>query len=246
MGLSALNTANTTQGVISLCVATPTGKETTKEFKRVDLYSLDALMQLMNSKAITAGLFLNGYRNSNHLKAMGNVILLDVDDAAKIEDKYNYKVIEDALKDKNISFVSVPSQSGDLNRYKRHIAVILSDRLNHTAKSFKSFVEHFLNDVGIDKTLLDLNATKDRVRHFAPAAINPNFRNYDELSYCYEGNAYQVPKQYHPNQSSDDEFVSIDKDVMIEFSDGMKLPFELCKSIVSIGKKKRVLLPRSR
>jgi len=147
---------------ITLSSADPKEKSTTYGFNKKEVYSLEKLQNILNAKAVSNGLYLNGHRNQNYLKAMGNIYILDFDIEPLENMKAYYLTVEEILKEKNIAFVSVPSKSANEFPYKRHIVIILSECITHIKENYIAFENKLLSDLSIDKNQIDENILKMR------------------------------------------------------------------------------------
>ncbi len=235
---------------ILLSTAEPEEQNTTFGYGMVQLSSPDELMHIMNRKAVATGIYLNGHRSGSHLKAMGNVYLVDIDTAPATGDAPYYQAIEAKLRSLNISFVSVPSRNANEYPYKRHIAIILDGNLPKQEDSFIEAANHILKTIGIDAVRINKETTGndsdnidkavafDRVRFLAPAGINKDFTNYGDLSHAYDGEALKLPdhlKTVYAGTVNDD---SITTSQMIQFVDGTTISIYNAKKITPKGTKR--------
>jgi len=226
---------------IKLSTAVSENKATTNGYKIVELQTLQELLHTMNREAVASGLFSNGHREGNHLRAMGNVYFIDIDTAPSTDENPYYQIIEDKLRQLNISFVSVPSKSANQYSYKRHIAVILSHSTPVSKKAFKQTAEYILSSIGVDVEKIDKRVAFNNISFLAPASINKHFRNYDEVSNLYEGNPLVIP-----HHNAEDKIIkeNIASNAMIHFSDGSILSAYQAKKIIGAGDKKSCYCPK--
>lgn len=197
-------------------------KETTFDFKKTELTSLSALMDIMNNNAVSSGLFFDGHRNKKHMKAMGNIYFIDIDSEPKEGEKPYYLEIENKLRELNISFVSVPSKSADKYPYKRHIAVVLKNHLPVKNDEYIKAVNEILNKIGIDLNKIDSRVKENQYSFLAPCIINKNFKNYNDKSYFYNGNPLELDET-QDIQLEESHIVnkeSIQPNISLRFSDG--------------------------
>ena len=208
-------------------------------FSMTEMQTLDELLHIMNTKAVSSGLYLNGHRHKNFLKSCGNVYFIDIDVAPSTNETPYYKTVENILKAKNVSFVSVPSQSANKYPYKRHIAIILAYFLPTSTKDFKAASHYILNELGIDVTKIDNAVANDVTRQLAPAAINENFANIYEVSNYYEGNPFMLPSEYQAKYTTQNEHDStFNTNTKVTFSDGTTVSAYDAKKLVSVGDKR--------
>ncbi|MFK5936820.1 MAG: hypothetical protein QM497_00340, partial [Sulfurimonas sp.] len=230
---------NCSTNSILLSTTTTADKKSVYGFEVTELASLDELMRVMNTKAVSSGLYLNGHRHQNFLKACGNVYFIDIDVAPADDEVPYYQIIEQKLKDKNVSFVSVPSQSSNAYPYKRHIAIILDGCLPTSTKAFK-LTSHFILDyLGIDISKIDEAVANDVTRQLAPASINHSFANIDEVSNYYESEPLSLPSEYKAKYTTQNEHSNdITTNDMITFADGTTVLIYDAKKLVSAGTNK--------
>lgn len=214
-------------------------KETTFNFKKIEIKSLNELMEIMNNYAISNGLFLNGHRHSRNIKAMGNILFIDIDNEPNLNQKPYYLDIEYKLKRLNISFVSVPSKNADKYTYKRHIAIILNNNLPLIKKEYLRAVYEIINKIGIDLNKIDIKVQENQISFLAPCTINKNFKNYKKESYFYNGVPLQIRKNKEQRQEENNIYTKnfINPNTLISFSDG---------SILSTQQAKILILPRTK
>ncbi len=205
--------------MITISISDHTGdKETTFGFTKVSISSLQGVKKMMNTKAVSNGLFLNGHRNTKNLKGMGNVLFIDIDQEPKENEKPYYKEIEDILKNNDISFVSVPSKSANKYTYKRHIAIILSNYLPTEKEAYLRITNKILIDLTIDIEKLDKNVSHNLISFLAPCCITEEFTNYDEVSTVYNAKPFEIEAQ-----KKEDKLIFknvIDFDTKIDFASG--------------------------
>jgi hypothetical protein len=228
---------------ILLSTASSSNKATTNGYKIVELQTLQKLLHTMNREAVASGLFSNGHREGNHLRAMGNVYFIDIDTAPSINEKPYYQIIEDKLRQLNISFVSVPSKSADQYIYKRHIAVILSNITPTSKKAFKQTAEHILSSIGVDVEKIDKRVAFNNIAFLAPASINQNFLNYDDLSTYYEGEALKIPQYLKVVDNESTVTSDITTNQMIKFCDGSMVTVHEAKKIIGVSENKSCYCP---
>jgi len=229
---------------ILLSTAKSSNKATTNGYEVTEIVTLQQLMQVMNRKAVAIGLFSNGHRHGNYLKSMANVYFVDIDIAPATDETSYYQTIEAKLKALNISFVSVPSKSADQYPYKRHIAIILDSYLPTGKKAFNEAAHYILDTVGIDVAKIDNRVAFNNVSFLAPASINKNFTNYDDVSNFYNGEALSIPEHL---KAVHDEVTAINSDIdstqLIKFSDGSMVTIFEAKKIIGIGENKSCYCP---
>ncbi len=229
---------------ITLSSAKPVEKSTTYGFNKTEVYSLEELQNILNTKAVSNGLYLSGHRNQNYLKAMGNIYILDFDIEPLKNMKAYYLKVEEILKEKEIAFVSVPSKSASEFPYKRHIVIILSECITHIKDKYSEFEQQLLSDIGIDITQIDQKLMKNRTSHIAPASINKLFTDYNSKSNYYCGIPYQVNKKYFFKNKKLEEIVNIDRESFIDFADGSRNNIEDTIKILPKGSKKSCYCPK--
>ncbi|WP_418641303.1 hypothetical protein [Sulfurimonas sp. ST-27] len=230
---------NCSTNSILLSTTIAANKKSVYGFEVTELASLDELIRVMNTKAVSSGLYLNGHRHQNFLKACGNVYFIDIDVAPVANEVPYYKTIEQKLKDKNVSFVSVPSQSANAYPYKRHIAIILNGCLPTSTKAFKLASLFILDYLCIDISKIDEAVANDVTRQLAPANINHNFTNIDEMSNYYESEPLSLPSEYKAKYTTQNEHSSdISTNSMITFADGTTVSIYDAKKLVSAGSNK--------
>ena len=240
--MSAIQTFNHS---IVLSIAEANAKQTTSGYRVVEVYSLYELMELMNRYAVAAGLFMNGYRHSRNFRSSGNLLLIDIDTAELQNDMLYYEYIEQKLRENKVSFVSVPSQSANVNPYKRHIAIILDHPLPTDTQAYREGVEFILQSLNIDIKKVDKSVLRNAVSNFAPAAINKKFENYADLSYVFEAQAYNVPTAYRVQKKITHNNEGISTNQLIHFSDGSINSVYDAKKIMIPGSKKLCYCPNS-
>jgi len=224
---------------ITLSTAVSDNKKTTHGYQIVELNTLQKLQHIMNREAVASGLFSGGYRNDKYLRAMGNVYFIDIDTEPSANEEPYYQTIEAKLKALNVSFVSVPSKSADLYPYKRHIAVILDNSLPTSKKRFMEVSQNILDVIGIDVSRIDKRVVFNNIAFLAPASINKNFTNYDELSQVYEGVQLCIPAE--PKKESQPKNTLCNR--LIRFSDGSTLTTYQAKKLIGIGENKSCYCP---
>lgn len=225
--------------------ANPTQKVTTFNYSKIEIYTLAELLKILNSKAVSNGLFLNGHRNQNYLKGMGNIYFLDFDKEPLLNQEPYYLAVEKKLKNMHIAYVSVPSKSADKLTYKRHIAIILSDCITHTKNEYLEFESQILSDLEIDLSQTDDKIMKNRTSHIAPACINQGFKDFDLKSSIYYGNPYVVDTKYifdFKNNRKDG--LTVAKTTLINFTDSIQISIEDAKKIIPKGSKKSCYCPK--
>lgn len=229
---------------IILSTAVSDNKATTHGFKVTELILLRQLQRTMNREAVASGLFSNGHRHHNHLRAMGNIYFIDIDTPPYENEAPYYQTIEAKLKTLNISFVSVPSKSADKYPYKRHIAIVLDSHLPTGKKAYKETAQYILNAVGIDLNKIDNRVAFNTVAFLAPASINKNFSNYDEVSSLNFANPLAIPKHL---QSHTDKLTTAHNDIksnhLVKFADGSILSAYDAKKLISKGDSKLCYCP---
>jgi len=229
---------------IILSTAVSDNKATTHGFKITEPILLRQLQRTMNREAVASGLFSNGHRHHNHLRAMGNIYFIDIDTEPSANEELYYQTIEAKLKALNISFVSVPSKSADKYPYKRHIAVILDSYLPTSKKAYKETAQYILNTAGIDLNKIDMRVAFNNVAFLAPASINKNFSNYDEVSSLNFAKPLAIPKHL---QSHTDKLTTDHNDIksnhLVKFADGSTLSAYDAKKIISKGDGKSCYCP---
>ena len=220
-------------------------KETTFNFKKIEISSLDELMKIMNNYAISNGLFLNGHRHSRNIKAMGNIFFIDIDNQPSLNQKPYYLEIENKLKNLNISFVSVPSRNADKYTYKRHIAVVLNSNLPVIKQEYLRAVYEIINKIGIDSNKIDIKVQENQINFFAPCTINKNFKNYEKQSYFYNGAPLQIEQNKEQRQEENSIYTKniIEPNTLISFSDGSILSTLQAKILITPGTKKECYCP---
>ncbi len=219
---------------VTLAIAEPNGKVTTNGFRRIEVSSLEDLIMTLNANAVSAGLYMNGYRNKYYLKGMGNIVILDFDKESLEDEKPYYLQAEDILREQNISYVSVPSQGSLDNHHKRHIGIILSNSPIYHKEQYIKLIEKMIEDLKINSNWIDKNVLGDTTRHIAPASINKKFYNYNALSNYFDGVPYRVQDKFIDNRSYSVEN-SVDINSLIEFKNGTKVSIEDSKKIVPVG-----------
>ncbi len=233
-----------TNNKILLSTAHGSDKATTNGYEVTEIKTPQQLMQLMNRKAVAIGLFSNGHRHGNYLKAMANVYFVDIDIAPPTGEAPYYQTIEAKLKALNISFVSVPSKSADQYTYKRHIAIILDSYLPTGKKAFNEAAHYILDTVGIDVPKIDNRVAFNNVSFLAPASINNHFTNYDDLSSFYDGEALNIPEHL---KAVHDEVTAINSDIdsdqLVRFADGSTVTVFEAKKLIGIGENKSCYCP---
>lgn len=235
---------STIKSKILLSTAHGSNKATTNGYEVTELETPRQLMQLMNRKAVAIGLFTNGHRHGNYLKAMANVYFVDIDTEPPRGEAPYYQTIEAKLKSLNISFVSVPSKSADQYPYKRHIAILLDSYLPTSKKAFNKVVHYILDTVGIDRTRIDNRVAFNNVSFLAPASINKHFINYDDLSSFYNGEALNIPehlKAVHGEVTAHDNDVNSNQ--LVRFADGSTVTIFEAKKLIGIGENKSCHCP---
>jgi hypothetical protein len=175
---------------------------------------------------------------------MGNLYILDFDREPQKNMKAYYLTVEEILKEKEITFVSVPSKSANEFPYKRHIVIILSECISHIRDIYLEFEQQFLSDLDIDITQIDQKLMKNRTSHIAPASINKVFTDYDLKSYYYDGMPYQVNKRYLYSNNKLEDIVHIDRKSFIKFDDGSQNTIENAIKLVAMGSKKSCYCPK--
>ncbi len=230
---------------IILSVAPGSDKTTTYDFEIIELDSLKQLMHTMNQKAVSVGLFQNGHRKGNYIGAGANVYFIDIDVKLEAGKKPYYQVVEEKLKNKDISFVSVPSRSADKYIYRRHIAIVLDSFLPTGKKEFESAAIYILNTIGIEKSKIDEHVRFSRVAFLAPASINKGFTDIDEISNYYEGQPFNLSEYFirqNTYKNTDDQNV-IDSDGLITFADGSRVRIFEAKKLIVPGKSRSCYCP---
>lgn len=234
----------TSENSILLSTASSSNKATTNGYEITELKTPQQLMYLMNRKAVAIGLFSNGHRHGNYLKAMANVYFVDIDTEPTAGAAPYYQTIEAKLKALNITFVSVPSKSADKCIYKRHIAIVLDSYLPTGKKAFTTAAHYILDTVGIDVTKIDNRVAFNNVSFLAPASINKYFTNYDDLSSFSNGEALSIPTHL---KAVHDEVTALDSEIksdqFIKFSDGSTVTIFEAKKLISIGENKSCYCP---
>jgi len=229
---------------IVISTAVSDNKKTTKGFKIVELQTLQELLHTMNREAVASGLFSNSHRNAKYLRNMGNVYFIDIDTPPSADEKPYYQIIEDKLRHLNISFVSVPSKSADQYPYKRHIAVILDNFMSTGTKDYKRIAEHILKTIGIELSRIDQSVAFNPVAFLAPASINKNFSNYDEVSTLHDGKPLALPKHL---QASTKEVTAdthhVKSNQLIKFADGSMVTVYEAKKIIAQDNSKPCYCP---
>jgi len=230
---------NCSTNSIILSTSTATDKKAVYGFEVTALQSLDELMQVMNTKSVSSGLFLSGHRHQKFLKSCGNVYFIDIDVAPSTNETPYFQTVESILKSKNVSFVSVPSQSANQFPYKRHIAIILSHCLPTSTKDFKAASHYILDTLGIDNTKIDNAVANDVTRQLAPASINKDFTNIDEVSNYYESSPFIFPSEYQAKYTPQNDCESdFNTNTMITFADGTTVSIYDAKKLISNGDKR--------
>lgn len=218
-------------------------KETTFYFKKRELKSLYELMQIMNNNAVTNGLFLNGHRNRKNIKAMGNVYFIDIDKEPKTNETPYYLEIENKLKELNISFVSVPSQSANKYPYKRHIAVILENNLPVSKNEYLKAVHEIINKIEIDTNKIDFKVQENQINFLAPCSVNQDFKNYESKSYFYSGKPLLLEENTLIKESNIYNENSLKDDIFVTFSDGSRLSISQAKLIITPDTRRECYCP---
>ena len=235
---------NTTNSKTLLSTANGSNKATTNGYEVTEIETPQQLMQLMNRKAVAIGLFSNGHRHGNYLKAMGNVYFVDIDNKPQAGEAPYYQIIENKLKALNISFVSVPSKSADQYPYKRHIGIMLDSYSPKSKKAFKEVAHYILDTVGIDQSKIDNRVAFNNVSFLAPASINKNFSDYDDLSSFYDGVCLNIPEHLKAVHDGVEEFNSdIDSTQLIRFADSSTVSVFEAKKLIGIGENKSCYCP---
>lgn len=219
-------------------------KETTFYFKKIELKSLYELMQIMNNNAVSNGLFLNGHRNRRNIKAMGNIYFIDIDNEPKSNETPYYLEIENKLKELNISFVSVPSQSANKYPYKRHIAVILEHNLPVSKNEYLKAVHEIINKIGIDTNKIDFKVQENQINFLAPCSVNQDFKNYESKSYFYSGKPLLLEENAPIKESNTTNENSLKDDIFVTFSDNSRVPISQAKLLIPLGTKKECYCPK--
>lgn len=251
---------------ILLSTAVSESKTTTNGYKITQLHTLHELLHTMNREAVASGLFSNGHRHRNYLKAIGNVYFIDIDTPPSAEELIEliepiqwgrsiyapsgayqvpyYQTIEAKLRELNISFISVPSKSADTYTYKRHIAIILDGYLPTAKKAFHETAQYILDTLGVDLNKIDERVAFNNIAFLAPASINKNFINHDEVSTVYEGEPLTIPKHL---QGVYDKAISdqrhIKSNQLVKFLDGSTVTVHEAKKLIAIGTKKPCYCP---
>lgn len=212
-------------------------KETTFDFKKTELSSLNELMNTMNNSAISSGLFFNGHRNRKSMRAMGNVYFIDIDSEPKDKETPYYLEVEQKLKNLNISFVSVPSKSADKYPYKRHIAIILNNDLPINQEDYQRVANEIIYKIGIDLNKIDSRVKENQFSFLAPCIINKNFKDYNEKSYFHNGNPLQIEENRNVQLEKLDieDKGSIQFDTFLTFSDGKRVQVFDAKKLIDAG-----------
>jgi len=235
---------STNSDTIILSTSYATGKETTYGFEIIELHSLKELIQLMNTKAVSSGLFMNGHRHGNYLKAVGNIYFIDIDLAPADNETPYYQAVEAKLKELNVSFVSVPSQSADKYPYKRHIAVMVDSFLPTGTKAYKKTSTYILNYICVDTDKIDMGVAIDNVRHLAPASINKNFTNFNDVSNFYQGVSLSLPNEFKAKETPRNNAYDVNTNTLIHFKDNSKLTIYDAKKIIAVGSSKLCFCPK--
>lgn len=228
---------------IILSIADASEKITTFNFKKKELHLLSELQDVLNTKAVSNGMFLNGHRNQKNLQGMGNIYMLDFDIEPLDNEQPYYLMVEESLKNQNLAFVSVPSQSADLKPFKRHIVIILSDCINHNKEKFLTFEKKLLTDLDININLIDKHVVKNQAVQIAPAIINQSFTDYSSKSYFFEGNPYKVDNKFIEQIGTDKAKKFITNDIHIKFFNNSVVTVEEAKQIVKRGDNKQCYCP---
>ena len=230
---------------ILLSTAKSSSKTTTSGYEITELSTPQQLMQVMNRKAVAIGLYANGHRHSNYLKAAANVYFVDIDSEPATGEAPYFQTIEAKLKAQNISFVSVPSKSSDTHPYKRHIAIILDSYLPRGKKAFIEAANYILEKVGIDVSKIDKRIAFNNVSFLAPASINRHFTNLDEVSSFYNGEPLSIPQ--HLKAVYDEVAASVDdisSTQLIKFTDGSTVSIFEAKKLIAAGENKSCYCPK--
>ncbi len=197
----------------------------------------------MNAKAVAVGLFSNGHRHGNYLKAVGNVYFVDIDSAPPTGADPYYQTIEAKLRALHITFVSVPSKSANQYTYKRHIAIVLDSSLPTGKKAFIEAANYILDTVGIDQSKIDTRVAFNNVAFLAPASINKSFIGIDDLSSYYAGEALIIPEHLKAIYTGETPENDVSSDQLIKFTDGSTVPIFEAKKLIAAGESKSCYCP---
>jgi len=229
---------------ILLSTAVSENKTTTNGYRVTQLHSLHELLHIMNREAVASGLFSNGHRHSDYLKAVGNVYFIDIDTAPSAEETPYYQTIEATLRELHISFISVPSKSADTYAHKRHIAIILDGYLPTAKKAFHETAQYILDTLDIDRNKIDERVASNNIAFLAPASINKNFKNYDEVSTVFEGDPLTIPKHLQGIYDEVmDDHSHIKSNQLIKFADGSTVTVHEAKKLIDTEANKSCYCP---
>jgi len=149
------------------------------------------LLNIMNTQAVTHFIYKDNKRKANNILPHQDykIYFLDIDD-----ENYYCDEVETILKNKNIEFIVVPSQSFPTKNYKKHFAIRLSNTLPipNENLSFENISKHIFNIIGINFNKVDTSVAKDPARFLAPASANPDFTDYDLYSKYYPGKPLEI------------------------------------------------------
>jgi hypothetical protein len=197
----------------------------------------------MNREAVSCGLYAGGHRSGDYLRACGNVYFIDIDAAPADGETPYWQQIERTLKERDISFASVPSKSADRYPYKRHIAVILDGYLPTGKKAFGRAARYMLETLGIDESRIDRRVAFNNVAFLAPARINPDFTNADDVSRWHDGTPMPFPAELHAAPTDRTAPDDIDSARLIRLADGRTLKLYEAKKLLAVNEKQPCFCP---
>ena len=146
-------------------------------FKPCYIREFKDLLNIMNTQAVSPFIFKSNIRKTDNILPHQDykIYFLDIDD-----ENYYCDEVETILKNKNIEFIAVPSQSYPTKHYKKHFAIKLANTLPipNENLSFEDISKYICDVLDIDFNRIDTLVAKDPARFLAPASANPDFTDY--------------------------------------------------------------------
>ena len=160
-------------------------------FKSCYIKEFKDLLNIMNTQAVSPFIFKSNIRKTDNILPHQDykIYFLDIDD-----ENYYCDEVETILKNKNIEFIAVPSQSYPTKHYKKHFAIKLANTLPipNENLSFEDISRYICDILDIDFDRIDTSVAKDPARFLAPASANPDFTDYDLYSIHYPGKPLEI------------------------------------------------------
>jgi len=207
----------------------------TYKFKIMHVDMAD-LKNIMNQSAVSSPIYYNEHRKANNVLNNTDVYFIDVDD----KDSYS-NVVEHKLKQLNLDFVSVPSQSANLKPYKRHFAIRLSKVLPNDSNEYKEYSKAIIEQLELDYEKIDKRVASNIASFLAPASANKDFINYDDTSYYHKGDALDVKYQSNIKSHSlttNNRFIRVDEMTFVQSADYGHISLKALSELVKTTGKK--------